>query len=244
MTMKRWICTMLAVLLLAAGCGADPGGVSLPEDPSSPPPVQSPESGEPQRDASAFYDQPDPTLPENGQGQRIRWDHVEFLVFGDPAAYQEVTIEVLNQDTDADPIRLSIRVPQQVILDSVMDFDGGFAGGTLKIGGHPSHYYKLKEGETPFENEAYNLESFSGHPLSGEKYQMVETRDNVVGGYVTADRFLRAIGGLNSENNIVQYVVDLGDGMVTHLYFYVSKTAAAEDLELYDAIVCSIARQP
>ena len=130
-----------------------------------------------------------------------------------------------------------------IIEGGVIDYDGNFANGTIKIGGRPHGYCVLGDGETIKENRfiGYTFENFTGHYMTGEPYTMVETQENQVGGYYQTEKWMRYIGeGPGVETHLLQYVIDLGHNTLTNMYFYLSPKATAEDLKLYDAIADSV----
>jgi len=200
----------------------------------------------------ADIEQPDPTLPENQAGSFYRWDHVEYRRFGDISTYHNTALELHdcadeNAGKRAEIINAAMRLPSCCLIDEdggVINYDGNFANGNIKIGGPPNAYYRLRDGETIRDNssDSYSYESHTANPLSGEKYTMAETRENQVGGYYQTQSFMRYIGQALGpvETHLLQYVIDLGDGYLTDLYFFVSPKATAKDLEIYDAIAHSV----
>ena len=210
--------------------------------------------GEPVRTPAEEDDpeQPDPTLPENQAGSFYRWDHVEYRKFGDISAYHGVALELHdyaaeNAGKQAAIINAVMRLPLCCLIDEyggVIEYDGNFANGTIKIGGPPGAYYRLRDGETIRDNssDSYSFDVHTANPLSGEKYEMAETQENRVGGYYQTQKFMRYIGQAIGpvETHLLQYVIDLGDGYLTDLYFFVSPKATAKDLEIYDAIADSV----
>ncbi len=208
------------------------------------------EDSDPAPSAEDNLEQPDPTLPENQEaGFIIRWDHIEYKKFGDISTYRQTALELhdfIAEDAglNAEIIKATMLLPQSCIIDGTLNYDGNFANGTIKIGDVPSGYYRLKDGETLKENGGMDMsfDSFTMNPLSGEAYEMVETRENQVGGYYQTPKFMRYIGQGNGivETNLLQYIIAVGDGIITQMYFYVSPSATAEDLEIYDAIANSV----
>ncbi len=194
-------------------------------------------------------EQPDPTLPENQAAGFYRWDHTEYKKFGDISTYRQTTLELHDYTAEyagrqAEIIRATMLLPQNCVIDGTLSYDGNFVNGTIKIGDEPSGYYRLKDGETIKANGGMDMsfDAFTMDPLTGEAYEMVETRENQVGGYYQTPKFMRYIGqgvGL-VETNLLQYVIAAGDGIITQMYFYVSPGATAEDLEIYDAIANSV----
>ncbi len=243
------------LLLVAAGCAPRGASSSLPDAPSATTPdsiIEASSSAVSNSAVSAVIDpldQPDPTLPENWHGSFIMWEHWEYMTFGDPAAYQTVEIEAkdieaLNNSEKADTARLQISLPPNVSYNSEtfqLEYDGHFQNGKLVIGYGPANYYPLQPGETPFDNEAYPPDYYSGNIFTGEKYNVKETKELVLGGFCTQGNFKRYISMEQPQNNFsVDYVVDLGDGHVTGVSFVVSQQATAEDMTIYDNIVKSV----
>ncbi|WP_368234746.1 hypothetical protein [Anaerotruncus rubiinfantis] len=219
-----------------AGGALSPSGSSAPESPAPPAAFS-----EPAESAPPLYDgvQPDPTLPENQKGPYIMWDHIEYKNFGDPAEWEWHTVTLINYDAEKqglppERVEAKLLLPPRCGIDEVIVYDGGFANGTIKIGDIGGYY---PEGETLF--SAWNVFSAEGNPITGETWEAFESAENEIGAYCCGDRFTRYITpGLGG--NVLEYMMDLGEGHFTYLYFYVSASATADDLKLYDMIAQSV----
>lgn len=261
MILKKTLAIGVAVALLLVGCGkgdtpAMSSDVISSESsqaikPSSSEIVSSevdsssvPASSEPE----GLYDggQDDPTL---SQSMRIKWEHIEYKNFGSPETWKPIEREAsyyAEGQSSGAPITLLVSLPERIIDDGVLEYDGDFANGTVKMGDGIRDYQVLKPGETAAKNTMpdVNFDSFTIHPMTGEKFTMSETTDNISGGYCYGNRgnvsFARYIQELDNDNNLINYVIQLGDSYMTSAYFYVSKNATVEDLKLYDEIALSV----
>lgn len=250
---KIAMATLVSGLLLSALACSAGGGAALPPDSSvsegGQPSGSAFDAAPPPKSDSAEPEQPDPTLPENQHGPFYKWDHVEYQKFGDISTYLATPLELRNHKEEdagrqAPVIGAEMLLPANCKNESTIHYDGGFANGTIKIGGGPSNYYVLGDGETIKENRSpdYDFEFFTMHPLTGEKYTIVETQENQVGGYYQTEKWMRYIGRGPGvvETHLLQYVIDLGHNTITSMYFYVSPKATAEDLKIYGAIADSV----
>ncbi len=212
---------LLALSLSACSSGTAPGSSKVAKIPE--PPVLDEEN--------------DPTLNHD-----LIYRHDDYLYFGDPETYKKVLVPLKDAGTQ-ESANVYMRFPERLYL-SAMDilYDGNFAEHVkIKSGGFYGTYYQLESGETAYSNSRYSLTKYSYNSITKEDVTLIETKENIPGGYCYGDNFLRVITHYFDNNNVINYVVDLGNDHITSLYFYVSDTATEEDLALYDAIISSTA---
>jgi len=180
-------------------------------------------------------DQPDPTLEENQRGSFIVWNHKEYKAF----AYEEHRIHdiiLLNEETDVSAVAM-IELPISCSIGDYnrIEYDGGFANGTLTIGTIIG-YYELGNDESPLDNNLFNeMFAFNPKPSNTE-----ESSEICVGNYINSERWSRFIGEIRGDNTAVYYTILLGNGYITVLSLNVSQEASVEDMLLYDKIANSI----